>query len=143
MDVQRNKDLVRELYEVVISTGDVGRMGEFISPDYVQEFEGVRIKVGLEGACNHLLGVRRTYSDLTMRVVQQIAEGEWVASCVVVEGVHDGQWLDIEPTHKKLTFTAVNVDRIVDGLMVEHGGAANLFGPLMEAGAIEATKGEK
>jgi hypothetical protein len=32
--------------------------------------------------------------------------------------------------------TAVNVDRVVDGLIVEHGGAANMLEPLLEAGAI-------
>ncbi len=47
-----------------------------------------------------------------------------------------GRWLGIEPTNKPVTFTGVNVDRVVGGRIVEHGGAANMFGPLLEIGAI-------
>jgi hypothetical protein len=32
--------------------------------------------------------------------------------------------------------TGVNVDRVVAGRIVEHGGAADLFTPFLEAGAI-------
>jgi hypothetical protein len=32
--------------------------------------------------------------------------------------------------------TAVNIDRVVDGRIVEHGGAADLLLPLLEAGAV-------
>ena len=35
-----------------------------------------------------------------------------------------------------IELTAVNVDRVVDGRIVEHGGAANLLEPLLEIGAI-------
>jgi len=30
----------------------------------------------------------------------------------------------------------VNIDKVVGGRIVEHGGAANLFEPLLEIGAI-------
>ena len=51
-------------------------------------------------------------------------------------GVHEGVWLGMRPTGKALVMTAVNVDRVVDGRIVEHGGAANMMEPLMKAGAI-------
>ena len=40
------------------------------------------------------------------------------------------------PTGKPITFTGVNVDRIRDGKIIEHGGAANLMDPLLKAGVI-------
>ena len=43
----------------------------------------------------------------------------------------------MKPTGKTVEFTGVNVDRVVDGRIVEHGGAANLLGPLLEIGAIQ------
>jgi hypothetical protein len=36
-----------------------------------------------------------------------------------------------------VTFTGVNVDRVVGGRIVEHGGAANLLGLLLEIGAVQ------
>lgn len=48
------------------------------------------------------------------------------------------QWsAHIEPTGKPVEVTAVNIDRVVEGCIVEHSGAANLLGPLLEIGAIQ------
>ena len=37
--------------------------------------------------------------------------------------------------------TGVNLDRVLGGRIVEHGGAANLLGPLLEIGAIQVVAG--
>ncbi|MBM4059948.1 MAG: ester cyclase [Planctomycetes bacterium] len=42
----------------------------------------------------------------------------------------------MRPTGKAMAFTGVNVDKVVAGKIVEHGGAANLLGPLLAAGAL-------
>jgi hypothetical protein len=59
-----------------------------------------------------------------------------VVSVVCARGTHAGEWLGIEPTGKRLAYSAVNVDRVVEGRIVEHGGAANLLIPLMNVGAV-------
>ena len=99
--------------------------------------EGKRLALGLEGAKAHIHGVRQTYPDLHLTIEHQIAEGEWVATCITAQGTHKGSWLGIKPTGKRVVFTGVNVNRVVDGLIVEHGGAANMLGPLLEIGAIQ------
>jgi len=38
-----------------------------------------------------------------------------------------------------LVFTGVNFDKVGDGRIVEHGGAANMLEPLLEAGALRPT----
>ncbi len=132
----QNKSLVRRYYEEVVSTGNVDRLEEFIAPDYVEVYNNVTYPAGIEGAREHVLGVRTTYPDLRITVEQQIAEGEWVVTRVTAHGTHEGVWLGMRPTGKRLEMTAVNVDRVVGGLIVEHGGAANMLEPLLEAGAL-------
>ena len=36
----------------------------------------------------------------------------------------------------------MNLDRVVGGRIVEHGGAANLLGPLLEIGAVRIVENE-
>jgi hypothetical protein len=36
-----------------------------------------------------------------------------------------------------VVITGVNVDRVVDGRIVEHGGAANMLDALLEIGAVQ------
>ena len=133
----RNKRVVRDYLELIVNTGDISRIHEFISPEYVEVYRNQRHPLGIDGAIEHVRGVRAVYPDLHIIVEQQIAEGEWIATLNTVRGTHaGGEWMGIAPTNKKLEFTGVNIDRVVDGLIVEHGGAANLLEPLLEAGAI-------
>ena len=48
----------------------------------------------------------------------------------------------MKPTGKKVTITGVNVDRVVEGLIVEHGGAANMLEALLEIGTIKVIGAE-
>lgn len=108
-----------------------------MSADYVEVHEGVRHPIGIEGARAHVTGVRATYPDLRLTVERQIAEGEWVATVVTMRGTHLGEWQGIRPTGKPVQMTAVKADRVIDGRIAEHGGAANLLGPLLEIGAVK------
>ena len=137
MDIDQNKRLVRRYYEDVVNTGDVTRLEEFISPDYVEIYNNVRHESGLAGARDHLIGVRNTYPDLHLTIEQQIAEGDWVVTVATAKGTHRGVWMGMRPTNKTVEITTVNVDRVQDGRIVEHGGAADLFGPLLKIGAIQ------
>ncbi len=136
MSTEDNKRLVRRYIEEVVNTGDVERLAEFIAPDYAEVYRNVRYAIGIEGAKKHILGVRATYPDLRVTIDRQIAEGDWVASQVTARGTHQGAWLGIQPTGKAVEFTGVNLDRVVGGRIVEHGGAANLLETLLEIGAV-------
>jgi len=136
MSIEENKLLVRRYIEEVVNTGDVAKLAEFIAPDYVEEYNNVRRSAGLEGAKAHVGGVRATYPDLRVTVEQQIAEGDWVVSRVTARGTHQGTWLGMKPAGKVVQIVGVNIDKVVDGRIVEHGGAANLLEPLLEIGAL-------
>jgi predicted ester cyclase len=137
---EENKRLVRRYYEEVVNTAAVDEVARFVSPDYVEVHDNKRYAIGIEGAKEHIRGVRQTYPDLRLTVDQQIAEGEWVVTRVTMRGTHLGEWQGIEPTGKPIEVTAVNIDRVVSGRIVEHGGAANLLRPLLEIGAIQVVK---
>ena len=135
-----NKRIVREYIEKVVNTGDVELMPNYVSPGYTEVFQGKSYPMGIEGAKEHDLGVRQTYPDLHITIDKQIAEGEWVVTCYTMTGTHLGVWMDIKPTGKKVVTTGVNVDRVIDGKIVEHGGAANLLHSMLDIGAITLNK---
>jgi predicted ester cyclase len=137
MALEDNKLLVRRYYQEIVNTGSTEKVENFISPEYTEVHDGKKHTIGLEGAKAHITGVRKTYPDLYISIEKQIAEGEWVVTCITARGTHKGSWLGIKPTGKPVAFTGVNVDRVVDGRIVEHGGAANMLMPLLEIGAIK------
>jgi len=132
-----NKSIVKNYIEKVVNTGDIGIITQFISSDYVEIYNNKKYAIGIEGAKEHILGVRNTYPDLKLSIDNQIEEGDFVATCYTMKGTHTGSWMGIKPTGKKMEVTGVNIDKIVDNKIVEHGGAANMFEGLLEIGAIK------
>ncbi len=111
-------------------------------PEYIAENCTVRIgdktiPVGIEGMKQHINEVRKTYPDLKMTIIRQYNDGDTVISEFIMEGTHLGEWLGTKPTGKKLRMTGVDIDRLVDGKIVEHGGAVNTFEALFEEGVIK------
>lgn len=135
-DPEANKLLVRRFLAEVVDTGAVERIAEFVAADCVETDGRTRVTSGVEGMARHVEAVRAVWHGLQVTVGRQIAEGEWVASCVTARGVHGGEWLGIAPTGREVAITGVNVDRVVAGRIVEHGGAANMFDALLGIGAI-------
>lgn len=122
-----NREMIRYFYETIVSEGRIGEVGKFVSDDCEARNGEQVLRIGLEGMVDHLKGVRTTYPDLKIKVIRQHEDGEFVISEIVMEGTHAGEWLGIKPTGKKLGITGVNIDRVRDGKMTEHGGAANVF----------------
>ncbi len=131
-----NKLIIRRFVEEIENTGDVSNIREFISEDYVEVYEGERHDIGIKGAIDHVLGVRHVFPDLKLTIKNQISEGDWVVTVYSATGTFRNEWFDMKPTGKSITFTGVNVDQVKNGKIVEHGGAANLFEPLLKAGVI-------
>ena len=136
MRTSDNKEIIRRFLEEIENTGDVTNIQEFIAQDYTEVFEGVRHQIGIQGAIDHVLGVRKVYPDLKLTIENQISEGEWVVTTYSVTGTFENEWFGMKPTGKPITYTGVNVDRIRNGKIIEHGGAANLLNPLLNAGVI-------
>jgi len=141
MATEENKRLVRRFYEEVINTGRVEAIAAFIAPDCVETDGKVRIVSGIQGMTSHVLAVREIYPDLSLTIEHQIAEDDWVVTMVTARGTHRGTWLGMKPTGRSLVFTGVNVDKVRDSRIVEHGGAANMLEPLLEAGALRVVSG--
>ena len=135
-ELERNKAVTRRFIEEVVNTGDVSLLDEIVSPDCVETDGKVRVQSGVAGMAEHVRAVRRVYEGLHVTVERQVAEGEWVVTAVTARGRFVSEWLEMTPTGDELVFTGVNVDRVVDGKIVEHGGAANMLEPFYAAGCL-------
>ena len=85
---------------------------------------------------DHLPAVRGTCPDYSVGILRQYADGETVLSEFILEGTLAGERLGIQPAHKRLSSTGVGIDKVVDGKIVEHGGAVNTFETLYESHLI-------
>ena len=80
----------------------------------------------------HLVALKETYPDYRMKIIRQYSDGDYVISEFVMRGTHKGEFIGIKPTNKVLEITGVDIDKVVNGKIVEHGGAANTFETFIE-----------
>lgn len=119
-----NKRIVPVFYGEIVNRGDAENLSDFVAPSILDQMKA------------HLLAVRSTYPDLKLEVGRQIAEDDWVVTCIVARGTHLGSWLGLKPSGKIVQISGVNVDRLENGLIVEHGGAANTLEAFLDSGIV-------
>ena len=134
----KSAERIKYFYETIISENQIERMAEFISPECCVKMGEKLIPVGIDGMKEHIKATKQTYPDYRMKIIKQFCDGDYVISEFIMEGTHKGEWIGITPTGKRLVFTGVDIDKVIDGLIVEHGGAVNTFETLFEAGMIGA-----
>lgn len=132
-----NKNIVKHFYEVIVSENLLDELPNYISENCMLKVGEERFLLGLQGMEKHLIDVKKTYPDYTMKIIQQYEDGDYVISEFMMQGTHEGEWIGIKPTHKTLVFTGVDIDRVVNGKIVEHGGAVNTFDTLYEHHLIQ------
>lgn len=132
-----NRERVKHFYESVVSNHLMEEVPEYISKRCVLRTGEDAVPVGLSGMIRHLIDVRKTYPDYTMKIIRQYEDGDTVVSEFIMEGTHRGEWLGMKPTHKKLSFTGVDIDTVADGKITEHGGAVNTFETLLRENIIK------
>lgn len=131
------KDLIRYFYEVLVSENRLEELPQYVSETCVLLSGGEKVSLGVSGMKAHLMAVKETYPDYSMRIIRQYEDGDYVISEFIMEGTHEGEWLGIKPTHKRLSFIGVDIDKVTGGKIVEHGGAVNTFETLYEQGLIK------
>ena len=133
----KNKDIVKYYYELIVSQNLLNELPNYVSENCMIKVGDKIFPLGLNGMKEHLIDVKKTYPDYTMKIIKQYSDGDYVISEFIMQGTHEGEWIGIKPTHKTLLFTGVDIDKVVDGKIVEHGGAVNTFETLFEEHLIK------
>ena len=67
-----------------------------------------------------LSGFVAGFADLRLTVEESVGEGDLVAQKIHFEGTHTGDFQGLPPTHRKVTFSGLELNRFVGGRVVEH-----------------------
>lgn len=67
-----------------------------------------------------------------MKIIRQHVADGYIISEFIMKGTHKGDFAGITPTNKLLEITGIDIDKVIDGRIVEHGGATNTFETFFE-----------
>lgn len=135
MSPQTNTQIVRRFYQAV-DTGDVNATEALFSPEWENVDPALPPMRGLDGA-RALIGMFTAgFPDFTSTIDLIAAEGDRVAVRATHSGTHQGPFLGLPPTGKRITVTATGIFTLKDGKLVENRVVFDAFGLLQQLGAI-------
>lgn len=127
-----NKKIVKYFYEVIVSENMLDKLSEYISEECVFRTGEKTTVVGVDGMRQHLLALKKTYPDYTMKILRQYETDDYVISEYIMRGTHKGELVGITPTNKILEITGIDIDKVTRGKIAEHSGTANTFETFLE-----------
>jgi steroid delta-isomerase-like uncharacterized protein len=131
-----NKTLVRRFYEEVWDRGNTDFAFEVFADDYVRhDFRPTETLPGPAGQKKIADDFRVAFPDLAVTVDLVIGEGDFVVGRWTATGTHQGKWGGLEPTGRKVTFSAANIFRFENGKVVEIWNHRDDLGLQEQAGA--------
>jgi steroid delta-isomerase-like uncharacterized protein len=136
MSTEENKAVVRRFYEAG-NKQNRAVVEELIAPNWVWHgplppgFSPDRA-----GGLRAMTVYWTAFPDGHVTIEDLIAEGDKVVLRGTFRGTHQGDLMGIPPTGKQVSFTAIEIDRIEDGKLVETWEGRDDLGFLQQLGVI-------
>ena len=133
--VDPNKTVSRRWIELFNERDDAGQ-ADVLAPDYVAHAPASLEPAPLdrEAWASFLDGFVEGFPDLRLTVEDSVAEGDLVAQRVHFAGTHTGVFQGLPPTHRKVEFSGLELNRFVDGRVAEHWFQLDALGLLQQLG---------
>jgi steroid delta-isomerase-like uncharacterized protein len=126
----------RERVEALFNRGELDRVEEFVTDDFVNHEAWPGEDPGPEGFRLRLSRLRSAFPDMHMEVQECVADGDLVAYRAVLRGTHRGELLGMAPTGRRFAAQQMHMLRLREGRTAEHWATRDDLGMLMQLGII-------
>jgi steroid delta-isomerase-like uncharacterized protein len=141
MDADAMRGFAVERVEALFNRGELDRVEEFVTEDFVNHEAWPGEDPGYEGFRLRLRRLRDAFPDFQMRVEDAVAEGDTVAYRATVTGTHRGDLLGMAATHRAFRVQHMHFLRMRDGRACEHWACRDDLGMLRQLGILAGPPG--
>ena len=128
------KAVVRRNNEEVQSKGNFAVFEELFADDFVDHTTQPGTTPDKAGVRKLYKYMREAFPDFRSEIHWQLTDGDRVTTYKTYYGTHDGPFLGIAPTHRKIHFESVDVMRVQNGKITDHWGVGNLLSLMRQIG---------
>lgn len=145
MASEENKAVVRRFVDEVQSKHRMDLVNELFSPEFVDHAvpQGMAPQRGTDHFKAFYGGMLRAFPDVRFTIVEQVAEGDKVATIKTARATHRGEFMGVGPTGNEVELPVVDVFRVAEGKLVEHWGAWDNLSLLQQIGATSTPRWER
>lgn len=133
---QDNCMVVRRFIDETINQGQIDSAAQFVWEDVVEQVPFPGQSPGLEGLKDVLRGMRNAFPDLHFSVQEQISQDDKVVTRFEWSGTHRNEFLGVPATGRSVKVWGMVIDRLQEGRIKETRIIMDIFGLMMQLGAL-------
>jgi steroid delta-isomerase-like uncharacterized protein len=133
-EVERNKAVVRRVFDEIANRGSFEVIPEIYSPEVVDHDPWPGSRDGLQGIEDSIASLREAFPDLHVTIEDMSADGDFVVVHNTWHGTQTGSLLGLPPTGRRVAFKGIVLWRLEDGKIVERWGMLDTGGMLAQTG---------
>lgn len=141
MSIEENKAIAVQLYEEIFNKGNVELANKLVAPTAVNHDPTLPpgIPDGPEGLKSAVAMLRGAFPDSQHTIEDLIAEGDKVVVRLTHSGTHQGTYMGLPPTGKRIALSSIHIYRFAGGELVEAWTNRDDLGLMQQLGAASAT----
>ena len=139
MSVEQNK-MIAERLPVELSKGNLAVLDEVIDAKAVDHSVPPGLPQTREGTKQFFTGFRAAFPDLSFKVEDTIAEGDYVVQRVMGTGTMKGAFQGMPASGKSAKWEEIHIVRFANGKVVEHWANVDQLGMLTQLGFVQPPK---
>ncbi len=137
MSTERNERAVRRIYDELWNERRLEVADELIAEGGRNYDTGlIAHPFGPEEMKGTVRMVSCGFPDNVHRIEEVIAEGDTVVARVTLTGTHEGEFIGLAPTGRRIAVPAMDLIRVRDGLAAEHWGVTDTATMMQQLGAL-------
>ncbi|WP_217166441.1 ester cyclase [Streptomyces sp. AC512_CC834] len=129
-------DRMRFFVEQVQHGGRLDLIDTLVHADYHNHTAESGQAADRAGVHATMTAMHAAFSDLTVRILHCVGDGDLVATHKVFRARHTGPWFGVAPSGKQVEFRVMDMVRYRDGRMAEHWAVADALSLLRQTGAL-------
>jgi steroid delta-isomerase-like uncharacterized protein len=135
MSTDRNKQVMRRIYDEMVSGHDLDLLDEFFAED-VRENEELGGGHGRAGLRSFFTMLFTAFPDYRAEIEDLVAEGDRVVARITGSGTHLAEFLGVPATGVRVAVPGIDIMRFRDGQVIEHWGVTDALGLLKQLAAL-------
>jgi steroid delta-isomerase-like uncharacterized protein len=137
MTSDQNKSVIRRVFNELINAGNLTAADELLAADYVNH-DLPAPAPGAAGFKQIIQMFRTAFPDIVITLDQVIAEGDRVATQGVFTGTHQGEFMGVPATGKRVAVKYIDIWRLEDGKGRENWVRLDIAGLMQQLGVMPA-----
>lgn len=136
MSTEENKAVVRRLIEEMVNKGNGAAVGSLIAEDWRPVNPRPGQEPGRKGLLDSVARMHAAFPDLEWTIEEIVAEGDKVATSLVMHGTHQGEFMGIPPTGKRVIVHGMGIDTCAAGQCKQSLLLLDTFSLMQQLGVI-------